>query len=82
MRPPVVVVHPPLVENDPSFRQAQAQLSVEQLFAKPDALPSRWNQIGFAVSGPLTTAEDRIAAAGQTGEGHGVGGWLGDGCNA
>ena len=36
MRPPVVVVHPPLVENDPSLRQAQEQLPVEQLVAKPD----------------------------------------------
>jgi hypothetical protein len=31
MRPPVVVVHPPLVENDPGLRQAQEQLTVEQL---------------------------------------------------
>jgi hypothetical protein len=35
MRPPVVVVHPPLVENDPSFWQAQEQLPVEQLVSKP-----------------------------------------------
>jgi hypothetical protein len=42
-------------------------------------LPSRWNQIGFAASGPLATAEERVAAAGQTGEGHGAGGGLGDG---
>jgi len=35
MRPPVVVVHPPLVENDPSLRQAQEQLTVEQLVPKP-----------------------------------------------
>jgi hypothetical protein len=35
MRPPVVVVHPPLVENDPSFRQAQEQLPVKQLISKP-----------------------------------------------
>ncbi len=35
MWPPVVVVHPPLVENDPSFRQAQEQLTVEQLVPKP-----------------------------------------------
>jgi glucose-6-phosphate-specific signal transduction histidine kinase len=34
MRPPVVVVHPPLVENDPGLRQAQEQLTVEQLVAK------------------------------------------------
>ena len=35
MRPPVVVVHPPLVENDPSLWQAQEQLPVEQLVSKP-----------------------------------------------
>jgi hypothetical protein len=35
MRPPVVVVHPPLVENDPSLWQAQEQLTVEQLIPKP-----------------------------------------------
>jgi hypothetical protein len=35
MRPPVVVVHPPLVENDPSLRQAQEQLAVKQLVAEP-----------------------------------------------
>jgi hypothetical protein len=34
MWPPVVVVHPPLVENDPGLRQAQEQLAVEQLVAK------------------------------------------------
>lgn len=33
--PPVVVVHPPLVENNPSLRQAQEQLAVEQLVPKP-----------------------------------------------
>jgi len=33
--PPVVVVHPPLVENDSGLRQAQEQLSVEQLVPKP-----------------------------------------------
>jgi hypothetical protein len=35
MRPPVVVVHSPLVENDPSLRQAQEQLTIEQLVPKP-----------------------------------------------
>ena len=35
-------------------------------------LPSRWNHVGWCVSGPLATAEKRVAAAGQTGEGHGV----------
>ena len=34
MWPPVVVVHPPLVENDTGLRQAQEQLAVEQLVAK------------------------------------------------
>ncbi len=43
-----------------------------------DLLPSRRNQIGFAVSGPLATAEHRVAAAGQTGEGHDAGGGFGD----
>jgi hypothetical protein len=33
-----------------------------------DLLPSRWNQIGWCVSGPLATAEHDRAAAGQTGE--------------
>jgi len=37
-------------------------------------LPSRWNQSCVAASGPLATAERQVAAAGQTGEGHGVGG--------
>ena len=31
MRPSLVVVHPPLVENDPSLWQAQEQFPVEQL---------------------------------------------------
>ena len=35
MWPPVVVVHPPLVENAPSVRQAQEQLPVEQFISKP-----------------------------------------------
>jgi hypothetical protein len=33
--PSVVVVHPPLVENDPGFRQAQEHLTVEQLVSQP-----------------------------------------------
>jgi hypothetical protein len=33
-------------------------------------LPSRWNQIGFAMSGPLATPEHRVAPTGQTGEPH------------
>jgi len=40
MRPPVVVVHSPLVENDPSLRQAQEQLTIEQLVPKLDELPA------------------------------------------
>ena len=39
-------------------------------------LPSRWNHVGFVVSGLLAAAESQVAAAGQTGEGHGVGGGL------
>lgn len=35
MRPYAVVVHPPLIENDPHARQAPVQLPVEQLFAEP-----------------------------------------------
>jgi hypothetical protein len=35
MQPPVVVVHSPLVENDPSIRQAQEQFTIEQLVPKP-----------------------------------------------
>lgn len=35
MRPPVVVVHPPLVESHAGFGQAQEQFPVEQLVAKP-----------------------------------------------
>ena len=34
MRPSLVVVHPPLVENDPGLRQAQEQFPVEQLVAE------------------------------------------------
>jgi restriction endonuclease len=34
MRPSVVVVHPPLVENDTSLGQAQEQLPGEQLFVE------------------------------------------------
>lgn len=34
MQPPVVVVHPPLVENDPSLGQARKQLTVEHLVAE------------------------------------------------
>ena len=35
MWPPVVVVRPPLVENDPSLWQAQEKLPVDQLVSKP-----------------------------------------------
>ena len=31
-----------------------------------DLLPSRWNQIGFAASGPLATADQRVPAAGHS----------------
>ena len=44
-----------------------------------DMLRSRWNHAGWCVSGVLATAEHGVAAAGQTGEGHRVGGRLGDG---
>jgi len=46
-----------------------------------DLLPSRWNRDGYEASGLLATPEDRIAAAGQTGEGHNVGGGFGDRCD-
>ena len=44
-----------------------------------DLLPSRWNHVGWFVSGLLATPPHREPTAGQTGEGHGVGGGFGDG---
>ena len=35
MWPPVVIVDPPLVENDPSLGQVQEQLPFEQFVSKP-----------------------------------------------
>ena len=43
-------------------------------------LPLRWNHVGWIASGPLATPIHRVAAAGQTAEGHGVGRWFGH-CN-
>ena len=45
-------------------------------------LPSCWNHVGSFASGPLATPQHRVAAAGQNGESHGVGGGLGDGTHA
>jgi hypothetical protein len=44
-----------------------------------DLPPSGWTLVGGCASGPLATSEHRVAAAGQTGEGHGGGGGFGDG---